>query len=34
MQVTVTGATGTIGHALVRELTSRGDDVIALSRNA
>ncbi len=34
MRVTVTGATGTIGHALARELTARGDEVTALSRNA
>ena len=33
MRVTVTGATGTIGQALVRELTARGDEVTALSRN-
>jgi uncharacterized protein len=34
MRVTVTGATGTIGQALVSELRERGDDVTALSRNA
>ena len=34
MKVTVTGATGTIGQALVRELRERGDEVTALSRNA
>lgn len=34
MRVTVTGATGTIGQALARELTARGDEVTALSRNA
>jgi uncharacterized protein (TIGR01777 family) len=33
MRVTVTGATGTIGRALVRELAQRGDDVTALSRD-
>jgi uncharacterized protein len=33
MRVTVTGATGTIGRALVRELTARGDEVTALSRD-
>jgi uncharacterized protein len=33
MRVTVTGATGTIGRALVGELTARGDEVTALSRN-
>jgi uncharacterized protein (TIGR01777 family) len=33
MRVTVTGATGTIGRALVGELTARGDEVMALSRN-
>jgi uncharacterized protein len=34
MRVTVTGATGTIGRALVGALRSRGDDVTVLSRNA
>jgi uncharacterized protein (TIGR01777 family) len=33
MRVTVTGATGTIGVALVRALRSRGDDVVALTRD-
>src|SRR6476659_5024452 len=33
MRVTVTGATGRIGAALVRELVSRGDEVTVLSRN-
>ena len=33
MKVVVTGATGTIGSALVRELTGRGDEVTVLSRN-
>jgi uncharacterized protein len=33
MRVTVTGATGTIGRALVAELVRRGDEVTALSRN-
>ncbi len=33
MRVTVTGATGLIGAALVGELKSRGDDVTVLSRN-
>jgi uncharacterized protein (TIGR01777 family) len=33
MRVTVTGATGTIGRALVRELAGRGDEVTALSRD-
>lgn len=34
MRVTVTGATGTIGSLLVRELVARGDEVTALSRDA
>jgi uncharacterized protein len=34
MRVTVTGATGTIGRAVVDELARRGDEVTALSRNA
>ncbi len=33
MRVTVTGATGTIGRALVRELGDRGDRVAVLSRD-
>lgn len=33
MRVAATGATGTIGRALVRELRGRGDEVTALSRN-
>jgi uncharacterized protein len=33
VKVTVTGATGTIGRALVRELLERGDEVTALSRD-
>ena len=33
MRVTITGATGTIGRALVGELVQRGDEVTALSRN-
>ena len=34
MRVAVTGATGTIGGALVAELRERGDEVTALSRDA
>ncbi len=34
MRVAVTGATGTVGRALVTALAARGDDVTALSRNA
>ena len=33
MRVAVSGATGTIGSALVRELLARGDEVVALSRD-
>jgi hypothetical protein len=33
MKVAVTGATGTIGHAIVKALRERGDDVVVLSRN-
>jgi uncharacterized protein (TIGR01777 family) len=33
MRVAVTGATGTIGRAVVAELTGRGDEVVAVSRN-
>jgi uncharacterized protein (TIGR01777 family) len=33
MRVAVTGATGTIGRALVTALTTRGDEVTVLSRN-
>jgi uncharacterized protein len=33
MRISVTGATGTIGRALVAELVQRGDEVTALSRN-
>jgi uncharacterized protein (TIGR01777 family) len=34
MRVAVTGATGTIGRAVVAALVARGDDVTALSRDA
>jgi uncharacterized protein len=34
VRVAVTGATGTIGGALVRELRGRGDEITALSRDA
>jgi len=34
VRVAVSGATGTIGRALVRELRERGDEVTALSRDA
>ena len=34
MKVAVTGATGTIGQAVVRELVDRGDEVTVLSRDA
>lgn len=33
MKVIVTGATGFVGSALVRRLLSRGDRVVAVSRN-
>jgi uncharacterized protein (TIGR01777 family) len=33
MRVAITGATGTLGRAVVRELTARGDEVTALSRD-
>ena len=33
MKVAVTGATGTLGRALVSALVERGDEVVALSRN-
>jgi uncharacterized protein (TIGR01777 family) len=34
MRVAVTGATGTIGRAMVEELRGRGDEVVTLSRDA
>ncbi|MGA8717801.1 MAG: NAD-dependent epimerase/dehydratase family protein, partial [Solirubrobacteraceae bacterium] len=34
MRVVVTGATGTIGRSLVSALAARGEDVVALSRDA
>ena len=34
MRVAVTGATGMIGRAVVEALSARGDDVVALSRDA
>jgi uncharacterized protein (TIGR01777 family) len=34
MRVAVTGATGTIGTAIARALRERGDDVVAVSRDA
>jgi uncharacterized protein (TIGR01777 family) len=33
MRVTLTGATGTIGHGLARRLVDRGDEVTALTRD-
>jgi uncharacterized protein (TIGR01777 family) len=33
MRVAVTGATGTIGREVVRQLKERGDEVVAVSRN-
>src|SRR4051794_8719869 len=33
MRVAITGATGTIGREVVRQLRERGDDVVAVSRN-
>ncbi|MEA2309612.1 MAG: uncharacterized protein QOI65_1898 [Thermoleophilaceae bacterium] len=33
MRVVVTGATGTIGRAVVHELRKRGDDIVALTRD-
>jgi len=33
MRVVVTGATGTIGLAVVRALVGRGDSVVALTRD-
>src|SRR5947209_455611 len=34
MRVAVTGATGVLGRALVGALLARGDDIVALSRDA
>ncbi|MBV9802551.1 MAG: NAD(P)H-binding protein, partial [Solirubrobacterales bacterium] len=34
MRVAVTGATGLLGRALVATLLGRGDEVVALSRDA
>jgi uncharacterized protein len=34
MRAVITGATGTIGRAVVASLRARGDDVVALTRNA
>src|SRR5262245_61636513 len=34
MRVTITGATGLIGHALATRLIARGDQVVALGRDA
>lgn len=34
MRVVLTGATGLIGRALINELQGRGDDIVALSRDA
>ncbi|MGB0097401.1 MAG: TIGR01777 family oxidoreductase [Solirubrobacteraceae bacterium] len=34
MRVVITGATGTIGHAVTAALRARGDQVVALSRSA
>jgi len=33
VRVVVTGATGLIGHQLVRELQARGDEVTVLTRD-
>src|SRR3954451_11482471 len=33
MRVAVTGATGTIGREVVRQLRERGDEVVAVSRD-
>jgi uncharacterized protein YbjT (DUF2867 family) len=33
MRVAVTGATGTIGREVVRQLRERDDEVVAVSRN-